>query len=181
MATNAFVLPDGSIVELQVLNHDSRAHPFHLHGHAFQVVTRSGRGGNFPGLDSPAPSPLRRDTVVVYADGAATLRFRADNPGVQLFHCHTEWHVEAGLTATLIEAPAQLSASRPYVPASHRESCDKLNIPRRGNAAGNVKDWLNLTGQNTNPPANYWGALINPPTSSKAPRNQSVPLSFPSL
>jgi len=100
---------------------------------------------------------MRRDTVVVYGGGSAILRFKADNPGINLFHCHTEWHVESGLTATFIEAPAELQASKPYIPVSHRNVCDRFGILRKGNAAGNGKNWLNMTGANTVPPTNYWG------------------------
>jgi iron transport multicopper oxidase len=100
---------------------------------------------------------MKRDTVVVYPDGTATIRFVADNPGIQLFHCHTEWHVIGGLTATFIEAPAQLVAQKPYIPASHRVVCDNYGIPRKGNAAGNSVNWLDLTGANTQAPASNWG------------------------
>jgi iron transport multicopper oxidase len=162
---NAFVIPYGTVVEISINNHDGRAHPFHLHGHAFQVVTRAGGGDLWPGLDDPRDIPMRRDTVVVYAESGATLRFRADNPGIQLFHCHTEWHVESGLTVTFIEAPNELVASKPYIPASHREVCDSKGIPRKGNAGGNSKNWLDLSGAPDEPPMENWGALVNPPTS----------------
>lgn len=70
-------------------------HPFHLHGHAFQVVGRGQlaitNSETFPvryGFDysvlSPLDSlvnPLRRDTVTVPGNGYAILRFVADNPG----------------------------------------------------------------------------------------------------
>jgi iron transport multicopper oxidase len=151
------VLPYGAVVELDINNHDDRGHPFHLHGHNFQVIWRSDGGANFPGLFANPAVPMRRDTVVIYAQGSATIRFVADNPGIQLFHCHSEWHVEAGLTATFVEAPAELKAAKPYIPVSHRDVCDKHGIARKGNAAGNNKNWLDLTGQNTDPPANYWG------------------------
>jgi len=162
-ACNPIVIPYGAIVELTVDNHDDRAHPFHLHGHNFQVVSRTSGGANFPGLSTTPTSPMRRDTVIVYGQGSATLRFRADNPGVHLFHCHTEWHVEAGMTATFLEALPELVASAPYIPVSHRDVCTNHGILRKGNAAGNTKDWLNMTGANNNPPTNYWGALVNPP------------------
>src|SRR3569833_546316 len=156
-ATNPTVLPFGTIVEININNHDDRGHPFHLHGHAFQLISRSSGGDNFPGLDTAPAQPMRRDTVIVYAQGTATIRFVADNPGIQLFHCHTEWHVEAGLTVTFLEAPTELQASKPYIPVSHRDVCDKHGILRKGNAAGNSRDWTDLTGQNSNPPVNNWG------------------------
>lgn len=53
------------------------------------------------------------------------LRFRADNPGVWLFHCHMEWHVETGLVTTMIEAPLELQRQhegRP-LPATSSGAC----------------------------------------------------------
>ncbi|KAH8892238.1 hypothetical protein GQ53DRAFT_864098 [Thozetella sp. PMI_491] len=155
--SNPFVLPYGAIIEIDLNNHDGRTHPFHLHGHNFQVINRASGGPNFPGLYSAPAIPMHRDTLVVYAQGSAVIRFRADNPGINLLHCHTEWHVEGGLTVTFIEAPAELQAMKPYIPISHRDVCDKHGISRKGNAAGNTNNWLDLTGANTNPAPQQWG------------------------
>lgn len=38
-----------------------------------------------------------RDTVQIPRRGYAVLRFRADNPGVWLFHCHVMWHLAGGM------------------------------------------------------------------------------------
>jgi iron transport multicopper oxidase len=103
------------------------------------------------------PVPMRRDTVLVYGNAYAVIRFVADNPGVTLFHCHIEWHVEGGLTATFIEAPTQLQAMGISLPASHTAACSSQGILMTGNAAGNSADWLDLTGANTDPPLNAWG------------------------
>ncbi|KAF8848125.1 hypothetical protein BDZ45DRAFT_606421 [Acephala macrosclerotiorum] len=161
---NPQIIPFGSIVEIDLNNHDTRAHPFHLHGHQFQIIARAGNEPQWPGLYSTPAAPMRRDTVVVYPGVGITLRFIANNPGVWLFHCHTEFHVEAGMTATFIEAPDVMVARKPYIPNSHRTTCDSQRIPRTGNAAGNSKNWLDLTGANTEPNATYYGALITPPT-----------------
>lgn len=153
---NPFVLPYGAIVELTVSNHDSFAHPFHLHGHNFQVVSRDPGGSNFP-INIPAGPPMRRDTVQLMAQGSVTIRFVADNPGIMLFHCHIEWHVEAGLTATFIEAPTELQAQKLYIPVSHRAACAAQGIAMKGNAAGNTKNYADLTGANTIANTNPWG------------------------
>lgn len=74
-------------------------HPWHLHGATFQVIARSGEGeGYYDGghLTPPHPNPVRRDTVQINAGGFVALRFKANNPGIHLMHCHIEWHVEAG-------------------------------------------------------------------------------------
>ncbi|KAF9690178.1 hypothetical protein SADUNF_Sadunf01G0168700 [Salix dunnii] len=74
-------------------------HPIHLHGYSFFVV---GWGlGNF----DPDKDPLRYNlvdppeetTVGVPHNGWAAIRFRADNPGVWLLHCHIERHVTWGM------------------------------------------------------------------------------------
>jgi hypothetical protein len=59
-------------------------HPFHLHGHAFQVVTRSEDDAGFydpTNTTTPPSTPMRRDTVLVRPNGHTVLRFRSDNPG----------------------------------------------------------------------------------------------------
>lgn len=157
--SNPYVLPMGAVVEVTIQNHDAVAHPFHLHGHNFQVISRSAGSSNFP-ISIPAGAPMRRDTVQVMSDGSATIRFVADNPGIALLHCHIEFHVEAGLTATFIEAPTELQAKRLYLPVSHRSVCDEQRIPRKGNAAGNSANYLDLTGANTVADTASWGRVI---------------------
>ena len=86
--SNAIVLKHNEIVEIVLNNLDTGNHPFHLHGHQFQVIARSaadagiydGSSGNFPSV------PMRRDTVVVKAGGYVILRFKADNP--DKYPCH---------------------------------------------------------------------------------------------
>ncbi|KAH0848220.1 Iron transport multicopper oxidase FET3 [Fonsecaea pedrosoi] len=138
--TNPFVLQHNSVVEIILYNHHMVRHPFHLHGHNFQAVYRSApKAGSFftSGLveeDYPR-TPIRRDTLLLEPGGFMVLRFRADNPGVWLFHCHMEWHVETGLVATLIEAPLELQLQhrdRP-LPAI---SCSSLESDQKEQQAG---------------------------------------------
>jgi iron transport multicopper oxidase len=155
---NPTILPLGTVVEMEINNHDVGNHPFHLHGHNFQVVNRFGGAPSIPDMPNPWPvTPMRRDVVIIPGGGSVTIRFVADNPGVSLFHCHIEWHVEAGLTATIIEAPDVLQNSKPYIPNSHKTACKLQKISMKGNAAGNYKNWLDLTGANTSPPLDSWG------------------------
>ncbi|KAK8112015.1 uncharacterized protein PG998_008472 [Apiospora kogelbergensis] len=105
------LIKSGEIVELIINNHDAGSHPWHTHGYNFQIIARNPtNGGDYPGglLRPPHPRPCRRDTTTVHANGFLALRFRANNPGVHLIHCHIEWHVVAGLVATLIESPTSL-------------------------------------------------------------------------
>jgi iron transport multicopper oxidase len=115
---------------------------------------------------------MRRDVVQVWAGGYIVLRFQADNPDmspnlipkvkltclarIQLFHCHIEWHVEAGLIATLIEAPDVLQDTQ-SIPHDQYKTCESQGIPTKGNAAANTDDWLDLTGANTQVNTDNWG------------------------
>jgi len=89
--THPFVLERNQVVELVVNNLDSGKHPFHLHGHNFQAVWRSGdEAGTFQGSNvTPAEfsaTPMRRDTIVLFPEGNIVLRFKADNPGTSNTH-----------------------------------------------------------------------------------------------
>ncbi|KAF2008997.1 multicopper oxidase [Aaosphaeria arxii CBS 175.79] len=159
--TNAFVLEANQVVEIILNNDDDGKHPFHLHGHNFQVVHRSDDDAGFyiptaspPPSDSFPSTPMRRDTVLLNPNGNLVLRFRSDNPGVWLFHCHIEWHVVSGLTATFVEAPlaiqSQLS-SLGGIPDDHLAACKAANVPTAGNAAGNTRDVFDLRGENQSP------------------------------
>ncbi|WYZ44806.1 hypothetical protein EsH8_VIII_000122 [Colletotrichum jinshuiense] len=153
--THSFVLKKDEIVQIVVNNLDSGRHPFHLHGHHFQALYRGAEESgtfeesNITESDFPAV-PMRRDTLVIWPDGNIVLRFRADNPGVWLFHCHIEWHVTSGLLATFIEAPLELQKTL-ELPQNHLDVCNTGGVPVSGNAAGNTKDWLDLSGQNAPP------------------------------
>ncbi|KAK3387606.1 Cupredoxin [Podospora didyma] len=153
--THPFVLEKDQIVEIIVNNIDPGKHPFHLHGHNFQAVWRSEEeAGTFQDSgvtsDNFTQVPMRRDTVVLFPNGNVVLRFKADNPGVWLFHCHIEWHVQSGLMATFVEAPLELQQTL-AVPKDHYDACDAGKVPTQGNAAGNTVNLFDLSGQNVPP------------------------------
>lgn len=86
------------------------AHPIHLHGHDFvvlsQVENATARDATFDmnksfGVD--LFNPPRRDVVMLPADGYVIIAFRVDNPGTWLMHCHIAWHASAGLALQWIE------------------------------------------------------------------------------
>lgn len=84
--THSFVLEKGQVVQIVVDNDDTGKHPFHLHGHNFQVMWRSEENAGFFAdsnvTEADFPEiPMRRDTMVVYPQGFIVLRFVADNPG----------------------------------------------------------------------------------------------------
>ncbi|KAJ5099685.1 Multicopper oxidase abr1 [Penicillium argentinense] len=167
---NPIIVKYGEIVEIVINNHHNNLHPWHLHGHQFQVVQRTTvDGGYFTGAywQNISHTPVRRDTIMVQNHGHAVIRFRADNPGVWLLHCHVEWHVEAGLMATIIEAPETFPQSQKAPLKSHYEACAAYPDPSNGNAAG--KHGLDLKGAHTVVPVGSNGAMYPPNAKPVAP------------
>lgn len=162
-AVHPFIVSSGDIVDIVVNNHDQGIHPFHLHGHHFQVLDRPHTGtGEWPGPERASgrynPEPPMRDTLAVFPQSYSVLRFEANNPGVYLFHCHIEWHVEMGLTATIIESPDVLRNIS--IPEDHIDACRAAGVPFEGNAAGNIEDPLDTTGIDYTPPEEYTGYVL---------------------
>ncbi|KAK2747994.1 hypothetical protein FQN57_001585 [Myotisia sp. PD_48] len=121
-------------VDLIVNNLDEGPHPFHLHGHNFYVLSlfESTLGwGSYnpwePHLNPSSAPPydfnkaILRDTVQIPRRGHAVLRFRADNPGIWLFHCHIQWHLASGM-AMLVE----IMADEPRLFKAPTETCQYL-------------------------------------------------------
>ena len=49
-------------------------------------------------------NPVRRDVLTPgQPDDIVTIRFRTDNPGPWIFHCHIDWHLEHGLAIVFAE------------------------------------------------------------------------------
>ena len=79
--TNAFILEKDEVVEIVLNSADTGKHPFHLHGHNFQVAARSAvDAGAYAGNVSLSQIPMRRDTFMVNPGGYVVLRFKANNP-----------------------------------------------------------------------------------------------------
>jgi iron transport multicopper oxidase len=55
--------------------------------------------------------------------------------------------MDTGLIATMIESPLELQKTL-TIPEEHKQICTDQSISTVGNAAGNTKDYLDLTGQN---------------------------------
>lgn len=78
---NQYVVEYGDIVELVINNNHNNLHPWHLHGHDFQILQRTyPNGGAFNGYGNISAVPSRRDTLMVEPKGHAVLRFKAMNP-----------------------------------------------------------------------------------------------------
>lgn len=152
--TNAFVLNKDETIDIVLNNQDDGTHPFHLHGHVFQLIERG------PEFDDPTAFdydnhtdypevPMKRDTIFVRGNSYAVMRFKADNPGVWFFHCHIEWHLEQGLAIVLIEAPEEMQKDpRQQFTENHKQVCLKVGVNLTGNAAGNSENYMDLTGMN---------------------------------
>lgn len=96
------------MVDIVLNNLDEENHPFHFHGYSFWVLSTHSstfNWGSFNPFDGTGPpggaynlkNPVKKDTVVVPRRGYAVLRFRADNPGIWMFHCHVLWHQASGM------------------------------------------------------------------------------------
>jgi FtsP/CotA-like multicopper oxidase with cupredoxin domain len=71
-------------VRIRYINESMMFHPFHLHGHTFQVMNG----------DTPK---ARKDTVLVPPLQTVDVDFDTDNPGKWITHCHNTYHLEAGM------------------------------------------------------------------------------------
>jgi FtsP/CotA-like multicopper oxidase with cupredoxin domain len=86
---NEFVLKQGARYRLVLRNRTDDAHPLHLHRHQLELVDLNGK----------LTSGVIKDTVVVPFYGRATVDFTANQPGLSLFHCHIQQHMDYGFKA----------------------------------------------------------------------------------
>ena len=106
---------------LIINNIGNMSHPFHLHGHRFWVLGNGMDGdGNF---DMSTMSnqlnfvnPTLRDTQQMDSRTWMVLLFEPDNPGVWFFHCHIEWHMEAGLALAFVESKSRIGPPPSFTP-----------------------------------------------------------------
>ncbi|XP_013389794.1 laccase isoform X2 [Lingula anatina] len=143
------------VVEMVLINEGKPIpveHALHLHGAYFRVlgvgklesstsveeIKTLHEEGN---LRYKLISPSYRDTVIVPDNGYAIIRFRTDNPGVWLFHCHFNVHLNLGQAMLLkfgdfAEYPS-IPANLPrcgswgghvYKDATHRDQCPKQPV-----------------------------------------------------
>ncbi|CAI5760784.1 unnamed protein product [Candida verbasci] len=155
--TNSFVLQKDDVVDIVLNNLDPGKHPFHLHGHVFQLIERHEAidddqdpvGYNSTDHAEWPEYPMIRDTVYVRPQSYIVMRFKADNPGVWFFHCHIEWHLDQGLAIQLIEDPMGIQNNETQqLTENHKQICEKGGIPWEGNAAGNSDNYLDLKSEN---------------------------------
>jgi FtsP/CotA-like multicopper oxidase with cupredoxin domain len=84
-----FVFRQGGRYRLVFHNRSDDSHPLHFHRHMFELVELNGK----------QTAGIKKDTVIVPAFGRATADLVADQPGLTLFHCHIQQHMDFGFMA----------------------------------------------------------------------------------
>jgi len=87
-------------VRVTLVNDTMMAHPIHLHGHFFELVT----GG-------PAGHQPLKHTVNVAPGSKVTFDLTADAPGDWAFHCHMLMHMHAGMFNVVTVRPLDGAAA----------------------------------------------------------------------
>ncbi len=72
-------------------NRSDEAHPLHLHRHTFELTK----------IQGVPTSGVRKDVAVVSAKSQMEVDFIAGNPGLTLFHCHQQMHMDYGFMALM--------------------------------------------------------------------------------
>ncbi len=88
-----FAFVEGERVRVRLVNDTMMAHPIHLHGHFFDLVT--GQGDHAP----------RKHTVLVQPGGIVAFDLTADAVGDWAFHCHMLYHMLAGMMRVVTVRP----------------------------------------------------------------------------
>ena len=73
-------------VRVTLVNDTMMAHPIHLHGHFFELVT-----------GAPADRQPLKHTVNVAPGSTVSFDLTANEPGDWAFHCHMLMHMHAGM------------------------------------------------------------------------------------
>jgi FtsP/CotA-like multicopper oxidase with cupredoxin domain len=84
-----FQLKQGKRYRLRMRNASDDIHPIHLHRHSFELTKVAGQ----------PTSGIIKDVVMVGGYQEMEVDFLADNPGLTLFHCHQQLHMDFGFMA----------------------------------------------------------------------------------
>jgi FtsP/CotA-like multicopper oxidase with cupredoxin domain len=82
----SFHLNQGKRYRIRMRNASDDIHPIHLHRHSFELTRLAGK----------STSGILKDVVMVGGYQEAEIDFIADNPGLTLFHCHQQLHMDFG-------------------------------------------------------------------------------------
>jgi FtsP/CotA-like multicopper oxidase with cupredoxin domain len=81
-----YTVHEGRRYRLKFRNASDDVHPLHLHRHSFELA----RVGSKP------TAGVIKDVVMLGGFQDVELDFVADNPGLTLFHCHQQLHMDFG-------------------------------------------------------------------------------------
>lgn len=84
-----FHLKEGKRYRLHMRNASDDIHPMHLHRHSFELTKINGR----------STSGIIKDVVMLGGFQEMDIDFTANNPGLTLFHCHMQLHMDFGFMA----------------------------------------------------------------------------------
>lgn len=84
-----FHLKKGKRYRLHMRNGSDDIHPMHLHRHSFELTS----------IDGLTTSGIIKDVVMLGGFQEIDVDFTADNPGLTLFHCHMQLHMDFGFMA----------------------------------------------------------------------------------
>ena len=84
-----FSLQQGKHYRLQMRNESDDIHPVHLHRHSFELIKIGGK--NISGVV--------KDVMMLGGYQEIEVDFIADKPGLTLFHCHQQVHMDFGFMA----------------------------------------------------------------------------------
>jgi FtsP/CotA-like multicopper oxidase with cupredoxin domain len=79
----------GRRYRLRMRNASDDIHPVHLHRHSFELIRMAGQG----------TGGVMKDVVMLGGYQEIEVDFVADNPGLTLFHCHQQLHMDFGFMA----------------------------------------------------------------------------------
>jgi FtsP/CotA-like multicopper oxidase with cupredoxin domain len=82
----SYPIHQGRRYRLKFRNASDDIHPLHLHRHSFELVTIGGK----------PTAGILKDVVMLGGFQEIEFDFVADNPGMTLFHCHQQLHMDFG-------------------------------------------------------------------------------------
>jgi FtsP/CotA-like multicopper oxidase with cupredoxin domain len=82
----AFHLKEGKRYRIHMRNASDDVHPIHLHRHTFEVTRVSGKD----------TAGVMKDVLMLGGYQEAAVDFVANDPGLTLFHCHQQLHMDFG-------------------------------------------------------------------------------------
>ena len=109
-------IEENEVLDVIINNIDFAPHPFHLHGHHVWILAQGKSNelyfnqSTFNQIAYNEENPVYRDTFTVNAFSYLAFRFKADNPGVWMMHCHNDWHLQIGMALIFVESAEQVKA-----------------------------------------------------------------------